>query len=185
MNIAVFGGSFDPIHIAHVAIVNKALKTLDIDKLIVVPTYLNPFKNSFTLEPKMRFDLLKKVFQNLSSVEICDYEISNSGSSYTINTIKYLKEKFNADKIYFIIGADNLQSLDKWYKIDELKQLVEFVVATRDGFNKNVEGYKILDININISSTELRNNIDFNFIPEEIKEELIFLQNKKKVNVIE
>ncbi|MBD3829662.1 MAG: adenylyltransferase/cytidyltransferase family protein, partial [Arcobacter sp.] len=47
MRIAIFGGSFDPIHIAHVAIVETALKQLDIDKLIIVPTYLNPFKNSF------------------------------------------------------------------------------------------------------------------------------------------
>ena len=62
MRIAIFGGSFDPLHIAHVAIVNDSLKKLDIDKLIIVPTYLNPFKNSFYLDPKSRFELLKKVF---------------------------------------------------------------------------------------------------------------------------
>ena len=180
MNIAIFGGSFDPVHIAHVAIVNEAIKTLDIDKLIVVPTYLNPFKNSFNLEPKARYELLKKVFQNLNNIEVSDYEITKETSSYSFDTVNYLKNKYHATKIYFIIGADNLNSLDKWYKIEKLKELVEFVIATRVCYDEVPNNYKKLDVQIDISSTQLRNNIDFNFIPNEIKEELIYLQNKIK-----
>lgn len=180
MVIGIFGGSFDPIHLAHVAIVNKAIKTLNIDKLIVIPTYLNPFKNSFTLEPKVRYELLKKVFQNLDNIEISDYEINKKGSSYSIDTVRYLKNKYNPSKIYFIIGADNLKSLDKWHKIEELKNLVEFVIATRNGYKSDLKEYKVLDINIDISSTQLRENIDYDFIPKEIKEELLNLQNIKK-----
>ena len=70
MRIAIFGGSFDPLHIAHVAIVHSALNKLDIDKLIVVPTYLNPFKNSFYLDPATRLILLQKVFNKIKNVEI-------------------------------------------------------------------------------------------------------------------
>ena len=83
MKIAIFGGSFDPIHIAHKKIVETALKELDIDKLIIVPTYLNPFKKDFLFEPKDRFKLLQKVFKDEKRVEICDFEINQKKLSYT------------------------------------------------------------------------------------------------------
>ena len=76
MKIAIFGGSFDPIHIAHKKIVETALKELDIDKLIIVPTYLNPFKKDFLFEPKDRFKLLQKAFKDEKRVEICDFAIN-------------------------------------------------------------------------------------------------------------
>lgn len=179
MQIAIFGGSFDPIHLAHVAIVNSAISELEIDKLFVIPTYLNPFKKSFQIDPQTRFNLLKKVFKNFEKVEICDFEIKQNRPTYSIETVKFLKESFNTSKIYFIIGADNLDDLDKWYKIDELKELVEFVVVTRNGYNipKLNDKFKVLDVNIDISSTELRAKLDLNFIPEVIKNEILNLKN--------
>lgn len=173
MQLAVFGGSFDPIHIAHEAIVNKALETLEIDKIIVVPTYLNPFKSSFHLEPKTRFNLLKKVFENNSQVNICDYEINQNRPVYSIETIKYLKNLYNPSKIYIIIGADNVESLDKWSNIEELKDLAQFVVAKRAGFESDkLKDFKTLDLDIDISSTKLREEIDLSYIPKQIKEDL-------------
>ena len=134
MRIAIFGGSFDPLHLAHVAIVQNALNKLDIDKLIVVPTYLNPFKSSFYLDPQTRFELLKKVFIKFEQVEVSNYEINQLAPSYSINTVNYLKDLYNPSKIYLIIGEDNMENLEKWYKYDELKKLVEFVIASRAGF---------------------------------------------------
>lgn len=183
MRIAIFGGSFDPVHIAHKLIVQTALEELDIDKLIIVPTYLNPFKASFLFEPKTRFELLKKVFKDFPKVEICDFEINQKGLSYTYETISYIKELYNPEKIYFIIGEDNLANLHKWYKIDELKQSVEFVVATRANYASNIiKEFKTLDINIDISSTNLREQIDINFIPKEIQKDILNLQQRKKLN---
>lgn len=181
MQLAVFGGSFDPVHIAHEAIVNEAVKELDIDKLFVVPTYLNPFKNSFHFKPKIREQLLKKVFFSNQKVEVCDYEIKQNRAVYSIETIKYLKNLYNPSKIYLIIGADNVKNLNKWYKINELKTLVDFVVVSREGFiDSEFAKFKNLKININISSTKLRNKIDLNFIPIQIKEDIIKLQRNKK-----
>ena len=180
MRIAIFGGSFDPIHIAHLAIVKEVLKKLDIEKVIVVPTYLNPFKSSFYLNPKTRFKLLKKVFKEFEKVEICDYEINQEKTSYSIDTVNYLKNLYNPSKIYLIIGEDNLITLDKWYKIDKLKELVEFVIATRKGFeSKKAKEFKNLDVNINISSSSLRDKIDLNYIPKEIKDDILNLQEKR------
>jgi nicotinate-nucleotide adenylyltransferase len=180
VRIAIFGGSFDPLHIAHVAIVDNALDELNIDKLIIVPTYLNPFKNSFYLDPKTRFELLKKVFRKFGKVEISDYEINRQETSYTFNTVNYLKNLYNPSKIYLIIGEDNIEDLNKWYKYDELKELVEFVIASRVGFKtKKANEFKSLDININISSTQLRDKIDLDYIPREIKDDILNLKRKR------
>ena len=180
MRIAIFGGSFDPIHIAHVAIVKEVLKKLNIEKMIVVPTYLNPFKSSFYLNPKTRFNLLKKVFNEFEKVQVCDYEINQEKASYSIDTVNYLKNLYNPSKIYLIIGEDNLETLDKWYEIDKLKELVEFVVATRKSFeSKKAKEFKNLDIDINISSSLLRDKINLNYIPKEIKDDILNLQEKR------
>ena len=181
MRIAIFGGSFDPIHIAHVMIVRKALKELDIDMLIIVPTYLNPFKNSFYLNPQTRFKLLEKVFKEFDKIRLCNYEINQQKASYSIDTVNYLKDLYKPSKIYFIIGEDNLENLDKWHEIDKLRSLVEFVVASRKGFeSKKAKEFKNLDINIDISSTSLRDKINFDYIPTEIKDDILNLKEKDK-----
>ena len=181
MRIAIFGGSFDPIHTAHVVVVKEALKELHIDMVIVVPTYLNPFKSSFYLNPETRFKLLEKVFKDFDKVQICDYEINQQKTSYSIDTVNYLKNLYNPSKIYFIIGEDNLKTLDKWHEIDKLKELVEFVIATRKGFeSKKAKEFKNLDVDIDISSSSLRDKINFDYIPKEIKDDILNLQEKGK-----
>lgn len=181
MRIAIFGGSFDPIHTAHVLVVKEALKELHIDMVIVVPTYLNPFKSSFYLDPETRFKLLEKVFKDFERVQICDYEINQQKTSYSIDTVNYLKNLYNPSKIYLIIGEDNLKTLDKWHEIDKLKELVEFVVASRKGFeSKEAKEFKNLDVNISISSSSLRDKIDLDYIPKEIKDDILNLQEKGK-----
>ena len=171
MTIAIFGGSFDPFHIGHEQIITSALKSLDIHKLIIVPTYINPFKSSFYLKPELRYDLLKRLYADNDKVEVSDYEINKHTPSYSINTIKYLKEKYNVSKIYFIIGADNLINLHKWYKYDEIKNLVEFVVACRDGYDFYLGDYKTLKVNVGISSTELRKKLKLDFIPKKLQKD--------------
>ena len=185
MQLAVFGGSFDPVHTAHVSIVNEALNSLNIDRLIVVPTYLNPFKTDFHFEPELRKNLLEKVFKKNKKVEICDYEIKQNRAVYSIETIRYLKNLYKPSKIFIIIGADNVEHLDKWHKIDELKSLAEFIIATRNGFKKTDCSFKILNVNVDISSTQLRDSLDLDYIPIQIKEDIIDLQNNKKGKIFE
>lgn len=179
MHIAIFGGSFDPVHLAHVQIVKKAKKTLDIDKLIIVPTYLNPFKKEFYFKPEIRFQFLKKIFKNQEDIEISDYEINQTKTIYSIDTVKYLKNRYNPSKIYFIIGADNIINLDKWNNIEQLKSLVTFVVATRNGY-KLPSDFVCLDVDIDISSTKLRENLSLKYIPNEIKDDIIQVQKEIK-----
>ena len=172
MKIAIFGGSFDPIRIGHIEIINSALKNLDIDKLIVVPTFLNPFKKKFLATPKVRFNWIKEVFKNYSNVEVSDFEIMQNSSTSTITTVEYFENFLNPTKIYLIIGADNLSSLHLWQNYDKLKQKIKFVIASRKGFEIDKEYIK-LNINIDTSSTKLRKNSDKTFLPKDIAQEII------------
>ncbi len=184
MQIAIFGGSFDPIHIGHVNIVKEALNILCIDKLVVVPTFLNPFKSEFYFEPKQREDLLIKVFKNYKDVEICNYEIKQNKTVYSIDTVKYIKDLYKPSKIYFIIGSDNLEKLNKWKQIDELKELVEFVVAKRKGFEIKDKSFKTLEVNIDISSSILRDTLNLNYIPKQIIKDIKRLNLNKRLEKI-
>jgi len=180
VKIAIFGGSFDPPHIGHESIVNEAINQLDIDKLIVVPTFLNPFKKSSFLDAKERLFLLKKLFKDNRKIEVSDFEIKQNRAVYSIETIKYLQLLYKPDTIYLIIGTDNLEKLHLWHSFEELKTLVTFIVANRSGYlNENYDNIRTLKVNFDISSTNLREKLDLSYIPQTIKKDVNTLwQNK-------
>ena len=171
MNIAIFGGSFDPPHLGHEEIVKEALKSLHVDKLFVVPTYLNPFKKEFFAPSELRLKWLKEIFI-CKEVEILDFEVKQKRAVPTIETLEFLKSRYNLKKIYLIIGADNLASLEDWHRYNELKDMVEFVIASRDETILPKELIK-LSINAKISSSKLRSNMSTSFIPHKISDEVI------------
>ncbi|WP_458699981.1 nicotinate (nicotinamide) nucleotide adenylyltransferase [Sulfurospirillum sp. 1307] len=172
MKIAIFGGSFDPLHVGHLAIIDEALKSLHVNKLFVVPAYLNPFKKNSFAPADLRLKWLQKALFGHERIEILDYEIEQNKPTPSIKTVLHVKEKYkDIEKIYLIIGADNLESLDKWKDYEELKKLVTFVVASRDEINIPKD-LKKLSINVNISSSNLREKIDDKFLPNTLKEEI-------------
>ena len=166
MNIAIFGGSFDPPHLGHDMIVKEALKSLNINKLIIIPTFLSPFKSEFGAPPNLRLQWCRSLWENLSpKIIVSDYEASQNRAVATIDSVSYFKN--NASRIYLIIGADQLNSLHKWHRYDELKALVSFVVACRDGI-KIDENLQKLDINVKISSSKIKSELNFKHIPTAI-----------------
>lgn len=172
MHIAIFGGSFDPPHTGHEKIVHEALEILDIDKLIVIPTYLSPFKESFCAPAIMRFHWLKTMFARIPHVEVSAFEINQKRQIPTIETVLHVKELYPKAKISLIIGSDSYATLPKWYRYEELCSYVEIVVAKRGEFIPPKD-LKILPINVNISSSKLRSFLDKRFIPETIKNEVV------------
>lgn len=151
--IALFGGSFDPPHVGHLAIV-EALIALDfIDEVVVMPTFLNPFKSSFYASAQQRLKWLQEMFQQKPKVVIDDFEITQNAPTPTIKSVNYLLTKY--EKIYLVIGADNLHSLTKWQNYEELASKITFIVAKRDGI-EIPKDFFILDISEDISSTQIR-----------------------------
>ena len=174
MNIALFGGSFDPPHIGHESIVYEVLKKINIDKLIVVPAFLNPFKIKSHFSPNDRLELIKKLFDCNNKIEVSDFEVSKNKSIPSIKTVEYLKEKYNSENIYLIIGADNIKSLHLWQDFDKLKQLVTFIIISRDGYEEKNDIIQFINIklDINISSTTLREDLDLKYIPKKIEQKV-------------
>ncbi len=180
MKIAIFGGSFDPPHIGHEYIARQALKHLDINKVLVVPNFQNPFKNKTFLDGSERLELLKKLFESDKDIIVSDFEILKKRAVYAIETVRYLQELYNTSKIYFVIGSDNLDKLHLWHMFDELSELLTFICVTRASFlNDNYANIRTLKVDINISSSTLREKLDLHYIPDIIKKDVKLLWQKK------
>lgn len=179
MKLALFGGSFDPPHIGHDTIVKMALSNLDIDKLIIMPTYISPFKSEFSAPPELRFRWISEIWGNLDRVEISKFEIDENRPVPTIQSVLHLYEIYDIKKFYLLIGADHIKNLHKWHEFERLKELVTFVVAQRDQI-KIPKVLKQMQMHVDISSSQIRANLEENGIPDGIKEEVIkFYQGLK------
>lgn len=194
-HFAVFGGSFDPPHFGHLRIIESALAELEIDKLFVVPTFLNPFKSDFYFSPKARLEWLRILCQSLPNlfkdkVEVLDYEVRQNAPVPTYQTLQFIQQTyFPKGKVYLLVGADNVESLSKWKDFDKLKKSVEFVIIPRKGFGIPQEFKSLSFRTMDISSTEIRNQLvcgDFKslscLIPQAILELILKEINCRKTD---
>jgi nicotinate-nucleotide adenylyltransferase len=169
--IAIFGGSFDPPHKGHQLIVEKAVETLKIDKLLVVPAYLNPFKTSSLADASTRLSWCHILFDPIECVEVDDYEIKEGKSTVTSQSVKHFSQRYNVK--YLIIGSDNLSTLTKWHEFEWLNDTVTWVIATRGDHHLNTDrlkNWELLPIEAPMSSTQIREEKDLQFIDTKIKE---------------
>ena len=161
MKTIIFGGSFDPIHNGHLIIAKTALKAINADKVVFLIAKNPRWKDKRT-DDEHRFNMVSLAIRDYPNFEISRLELDSSTSvNYTYETI--LKYNKNEDEeLYFLIGYDQLNQLDKWFEIDKLSKLVRFIVYTRPEYelNKtNLEKYDCILINgelSNMSSTKLR-----------------------------
>lgn len=174
MNLALFGASFDPPHFGHDLIIKKSLKILDIDKLVIMPAFLNPFKSKTYAPSNLRLKWVKKIWGNLSKVEISEFEISQNRATFTIESVKMLIKKYSPKNFYLIIGEDNLKNLKSWHNFKELNTLVKFIVFSRDELNyKSDINLQKIGLNANISSTLIRKDPLNSRNLAQIKDEII------------
>lgn len=176
MKIGIFGGSFDPIHKGHINIGKFAIKELNLDKLLYVPTFVSPFKQkSNKISSQDKIAMINLVLEE--KMELCDFEIKQNTVSYTINTVKYLKNKYKNDELYLIIGSDNITKLNKWKNIDEIASLTKIVVFKR---NKNIN-----KINIKKYNGILLNNPIWNYSSTDFKKGKLNYVNEKVMDYIQ
>ncbi|MBZ7938889.1 nicotinate (nicotinamide) nucleotide adenylyltransferase [Campylobacter sp. W0014] len=171
MKIALFGGSFDPPHKGHNAVIEEALKTIDIDQLIIMPTFINPFKKEFFADEEKRLEWVIKLWGNLDKVKICDFEIKQKRPVPSIESVEYLYKIYRPSKFYFLIGADHLEKLYLWHQFEKLASLVEFVIAKRDNI-EIPEQFKDLKTDIKIASSFIRNTLNTDEVCGKIKDEV-------------
>ncbi len=164
MKIGIMGGVFDPPHIGHTISAQYILNNSLIDKILIVPCNVQPLKSKVLTEYDIRFEMTLKAFNGIDNIDVSDIEKNLEIPSYTINTIRKLKEKCN-DELFFIIGRDEAGIIDKWHKFMELRKLIKFVIINKDTKNYKVDkAYFTKDIFIDnpvidISSSKIRKMI--------------------------
>lgn len=170
MKTGIMGGTFNPVHNAHLLIAEMAREEYGLDRIIFI-TGGNPPHKTSNISAEHRFKMTHLAIEDNKYFEDDDFEIRRSEKSYTLHTLKYLKDKYPQDELFFIIGEDSLADLPKWYKTDEILGLCSLLVFARKShetflgtLNEMREKYKgnIHPISapiMEISSTDIRNRI--------------------------
>jgi len=179
LEVIIFGGSFDPIHNGHLEIIDKLKYLFPNKKIFIIPTFQNPIKDKIYASPTLRLKWIENVLQKKSNIIIESYELHQNKPSFTYKTIKYLIKNYKIEKIDFVIGQDNLANLDKWYKIKELKKMLNFIIVSRGDNNNNFD----IKVCNNANSSDVRNKKCYKHIPNQIKKEVKeFYENNKRKN---
>lgn len=188
MNIVIFGGDFNPIHNGHLNMALSASAELDAD-VFFVPAKISVWKKE-SIDFSLKVKMIKNEIKGYSRLYIDEYENSTGKTTnYSIDTIKYFINKFPSANIYFLIGNDQVNSFDKWYKADEIASLIQIVYFSRPNYQLNLENvrkYKMKEIKgkeINISSSEIREGKRFDVCQDNFslieENELYFIKNVK------
>ncbi|MDO6720067.1 nicotinate (nicotinamide) nucleotide adenylyltransferase [Psychrosphaera sp. 1_MG-2023] len=140
--VAIFGGSFDPIHFGHLTPVFDAVTQFDIGKLIYLPCYKQPLKNSCATKSHHRLNMCKLALASVHSpipTEISEFELEQMGNSYTINTLKYFKQLEPNTEFYFIVGMDSLLSFTQWVEWQNILEVCHLIVMARPQYKLQLD----------------------------------------------
>ena len=174
MKVGIFGGTFDPVHYGHLitAVAVKEIRCLD--KIIFIPSFIAPHKiDRLCSSPLHRIEMLKTAIKGIPYFDYSDFEIKKEGVSYTIDTLKFLKNKF--DDIELIIGYDNLLEFSTWKDPDDILKMIKLVVLKRRVQNEPIEKDKFyyaseiietptIEISATVIRERVRNNLPINFL---------------------
>jgi len=152
------------VHNAHIDIPLKIKNQYHLDKIIYVPTGISPVGKTFKASKSDRIKMLENAVIVHKSLVINDYELSSSDTSYSINTLKYFKELYPQDKLRLIIGEDNFMSFTKWYKYQEIMEIVNIIVLSRDNImrcDKINKIKKLFEENIDLFNESISGKIHF------------------------
>ena len=192
MKIGLFFGSFNPIHNGHLIIANHILNETDIDKIWLVISPQNPFKQADSLLNNYdRLHLVNKALENDDRMKASDIEFSLPKPSYTVTTLTYLKEKYLNHQFVVIMGSDSFQNLSKWKNYELIIKNHQVIIYKRPGFEiiNNIEA-NIIILNaplLEISATYIRELVKQNksikyLVPQNIEQDIIanrhFVQKK-------
>ncbi len=165
--VGLFGGTFDPIHNAHLEVARQSLAQMDLRKVILIPSKHPPHKSEEGMtSSQLRYRMVELAVRDKEGLDVSPVEINRKGPSYTVDTLNEMKEEHG--RIAFIVGADNLINIDTWKRPEELLDCCPFIVAPRGGilkgdFDKDIfrgKDLRFLNMSeISLSSTEIRERV--------------------------
>lgn len=166
--VGILGGNFNPVHNAHLIVADQVRQQLKLDEVLLMPEFLPPHADKKeTIDEWHRYNMLKMAIAGIEGLGIETTELERRGISYTYDTMKQLTEKNPDTDYYFIIGADMVDYLPKWHRIDELLQLVQFVGVQRPRYKAGTS-YPIIWVDVplmDISSSMVRHFIQQGRVP--------------------
>lgn len=132
--MGLFGGSFNPVHLGHLVMAQDALERFGLDRVLFVPASTPPHKSGAALlAADHRIEMLRIAVEGDSRFEVSDEEIRRGGVSYSVDTIRAMKDRYPAARLHFIVGGDTLRELRTWKSIEEILTLCEIVTVARPG----------------------------------------------------
>ncbi len=137
MKVGMYGGTFDPIHLAHLVVAEYAQSELALDQLLFVPSFVPPHKLSNKISlPDHRLAMLNLAVKENPGFDVCAFELEKGGTSFTIDTLYYLHSRFNINRkdLFLVIGADNLVDFHRWKAPDDILAAAQIVVAGRPSY---------------------------------------------------
>lgn len=165
MRIGILGGTFDPVHMGHVALAQAATSALALDRLIWMPAFASPLtgKDNAATRPALRLQMVEETIRGNSRYEVSALEIERRNVSYTVDTLRELRRRHpNSDELFWLVGGDWASSLSRWKDLDVVLTLCRLVLAKRPGFDfrQLPRGVQLLDFNpVDISSSRIRDMI--------------------------
>ena len=157
--IGILGGNFNPVHNAHLVVADQVRQQLGLDQVLLMPEYEPPHVDKKeTIDEQHRLKMLELAIEGIEGLGIETIELERKGISYTYDTMKLLTEQHPDTDYYFIIGADMVDYLPKWYRIDKLVELVQFVGVQRPRYKAGTS-YPVIWVDVplmDISSSMVR-----------------------------
>ncbi|MBR1384442.1 MAG: nicotinate-nucleotide adenylyltransferase [Ruminococcus sp.] len=131
--IGIFGGTFDPVHLGHRFLAEEAIKAASLDKLYVIPAGIPPHKQSSGMtSDEQRLEMCRLTFSDIENTEVSDFEINKQGKSYSYETVKYFSKLFPDDRLYFVMGSDQLLTFEKWFRYKDILALCNIIALSRE-----------------------------------------------------
>lgn len=160
--IGILGGNFNPVHNAHLVVADQVRQRLGLDQVLLMPEYEPPHVDKKeTIDEKHRLKMLELAIDGVPGLGIETIELERKGISYTYDTMKLLIEKNPDVDYHFIIGADMVDYLPTWHRIDELVQMIQFVGVQRPKYKAGTS-YPVIWVDVpllDISSSFIRHRI--------------------------
>lgn len=185
--IAIYGGTFDPIHHGHLIVAREALERLGTDEVIFIPARVSPLRKATPIaRDELRLLMIQAAIENEPGFAVDDCELRRPPPSYTIDTVEQIRSKGDAT-IYCLIGEDNVVELKKWRRFADLEKMVRFIVLDRTGQQPS-HVYPVIHRKIDISATEIRKRVATGrsiqyFVPPAVEEivrrEKLYLEQPK------
>ena len=162
-SLALYGGSFDPVHCAHLELGRAVLRQLDVDKVLFIPAARSPLKSeSAVASDSDRIQMLRIATSEEPRFEVHLCEIERGGPSYTVETLEAIAREYPNVQLHWIIGADQMELLPRWHRIEDIVARVQFIVFARPGYSTaapTIPGLRFLTVELPPmaqSSSEIR-----------------------------